>query len=86
MGKRIMAILLASTMAVGMTATSYATQTPINEVVSIDEAIENYFELRESSLNNPEAISRSNKVMNSSVELSESVIDDEINKSEAKRS
>ena len=80
MGKRIMAILLASTMAVGMTATSYATQTPINEVVSIDEAIENYFELRESSLNNPEAISRSNKVMNSSVELSESVIDDEINR------
>ena len=42
--------------------------------------IENYFELRESSLNNPEAISRSNKVMNSSVELSESVIDDEINR------
>ena len=80
MGKRIMAILLASTMAVGMTATSYATQTPINEVASIDEAIENYFELRESSLNNPEAISRSNKVMNSSVELSESVIDDEINR------
>ena len=39
MGKRIMAILLASTMAVGMTATSYATQTPINEVASIDEAI-----------------------------------------------